>query len=231
MNILNKEISKNNKRVIPTNKKNETDALDEESQTPEKDISQPYRMKKTRSRRSKELLDLIYISMFTAIIAVCSQICIPTPPGIPPVTLQTFAVIAAGGLLGWKRGTASVLIYILLGVIGIPVFSQFSAGPETLIGMTGGYIIGFIFTTLVTGILCEKLGRKVWVLIASMTLGILLCYAFGTAWFMVVYAQKAGAISLGGALGLCVLPFIPFDAGKIAAAVLLVNRLDKHVKL
>ncbi len=187
--------------------------------------------KKSRKRTNKALLDIVYIAFFTALIAVCSQICIPTPPNIPPVTLQTFAIFLAGGLLGWKRGTLSVVIYILLGIIGVPVFAQFSSGLGVLLGMTGGYIIGFVLTTFFTGLLCEKLGKKIWVLIVSMIGGLLLCYIFGTVWFMVVYGQQVGPIGIWGALTLCVFPFLLFDAGKIVVATILVNRLDKVIKL
>ena len=145
--------------------------------------------------------------------------------------MQTFAVFLTASLLGWRRGTLSVVVFLLLGAIGIPVFAQFQSGLGTLLGMTGGYLIGFLFTAVFTGLLCDRLGKKVWVLILSMVGGLLLCYAFGTVWFMFVYGQQTGPISLWGALTLCVFPFLPFDAGKILVATILVNRLDKHIKL
>lgn len=182
-----------------------------------------------KRRTNKTILDIVYIGLFTALIAVCSQICIPTPPGIPPVTMQTFAMFLAGGLLGWKRGTLSVVIYLLIGLIGIPVFSQFKSGLGALLGMTGGYLIGFVFTAFIIGIMTEKLGKKLWVLLVSMTAGLLVCYVFGTVWFMVVYSQTKGTIGLWSALSLCVFPFLLFDAGKIAVAAILVNRLSKLV--
>lgn len=171
------------------------------------------------------LLDLVYIAMFAAIITICAQIQIPTTV---PFTLQTFGVFAAGGLLGWKRGTLSVIVYVLLGLAGVPVFAGFTGGIGILAGPTGGYIIGFIFTALIVGIMSDKLGRKIWVLAVSMVLGLLVCYAFGTAWFMVTVE---GGMGLYSALGLCVFPYLPFDAAKIAVAVVLVNRLNKIVKL
>lgn len=180
-------------------------------------------------RKNTHLLDIVYISAFTALITICSQISIPTP--IAPFTLQTFAVFLAGCMLGWARGTLSVVVYILLGIIGIPVFAQFSSGLGTLFGMTGGYIIGFIFTALITGFMCKLLGKKIWVLILSMVIGLIVCYAFGTVWFMVVYSQNNGPIGLWTALTLCVIPYLIFDAAKIAAAAILVNRLDKIIKL
>ena len=137
----------------------------------------------------------------------------------------------AGGLLGWKRGTLSVLVYILLGMVGIPVFANFSGGLSALIGMTGGYIIGFIFTTLIVGFMCDKLGKKLWVLVVSMILGLAVCYAFGTVWFIIVYTQQVEQIGLIVALSKCVFPYLLFDAAKIVVATILVNRLDKIIKL
>ena len=85
----------------------------------------------------------------------------------------------SASLLGARRATCSVFVYILLGAVGLPVFSAFSGGLGFLLGPTGGYIIGFLFTAFVVGFITEKLGKTVGVLALSMTIGILLCYAFG----------------------------------------------------
>ena len=185
-------------------------------------------MEKSKKRIGSNLLDMMYIAMFTALIAVCSQICVPTPV---PFTLQTLAVFIAGGLLGWKRGVLSVAVYILLGIIGVPVFAEFSSGLSALLGMSGGYIIGFLFTAFAVGLMCEKFGKKLWVLIVSMTVGLLGCYAFGTVWFMIVYTRQVEPIGLAAALMTCVVPYLLFDAVKIAVSAILVNRLDKIIKL
>ena len=185
-------------------------------------------MEKTKKRINQSLPDLMYTAMFTALIVVCSQICVPTPV---PFTLQTLAVFVAGGLLGWKRGVLSVAVYIILGIIGVPVFAEFSGGLSVLLGMTGGYIIGFLFTAFAVGLMCEKLGRKLWVLIVSMIIGLLGCYAFGTVWFMVVYTRQVEPIGFTAALMMCVVPYLLFDAVKIAAAAVVVNRLDKIIRL
>ena len=179
-------------------------------------------------KEKTNLLNLVYVAMFAAIITICAQIQIPTAV---PFTLQTLGVFVASAMLGWKRGTLSVAVYILLGLIGVPVFAGFSGGAGVLFGLTGGYIIGFLFTAFIVGIMCDKLGRKLWVLALSMALGLLACYVFGTVWFMLIYNYTMGSISLVSALGMCVVPFLLFDAIKIAAAVLLVNRLDKVVRL
>lgn len=174
------------------------------------------------------LLNIIYVAMFAAIITICAQLQIPTAV---PFTLQTLGVFAAGGLLGWKRGTLSVLIYVLLGLVGVPVFAGFKGGAAALFGLTGGYIIGFIFTAFITGLFADKFGRKLLPLAAGMALGLLVCYVFGTIWFIFVYNTTMSGISIGSALMLCVVPYLPFDALKILAATVLVNRLNKVVKL
>ncbi|MCR4617826.1 MAG: biotin transporter BioY [Lachnospiraceae bacterium] len=172
-------------------------------------------------------IDLVFIAVCAALIAVCSWISIPMTV---PFTLQTFAVFFAVYFLGGKKGTISVLIYILIGAVGVPVFAGFKGGPGALFGTTGGYIIGFIFTALVFWLMTKLLGRKLWVEIVAMVLGLLVCYAFGTAWFMIVYARNTGAISLATALGWCVFPFILPDLAKMALALALGKTIRKVIK-
>lgn len=171
--------------------------------------------------------DMVYIAIFAVLIAICSWISIPTTV---PFTLQTFAVFLAVGVLGGKRGTLSILIYLLLGVIGVPVFAGFTGGIGIVLGTTGGYIIGFLFSGLIMWAMEQLLGKKTWVLALSMVLGLLVCYAFGTAWFMVVYAKQAGAVGLLTALGWCVFPFIIPDIIKIVLALVICKRLDGIIK-
>lgn len=172
-------------------------------------------------------IDMIYIALGAAILAVCAWISIPV--GQIPVTLQTMGVCLIAGLFKTKRGLMSIVIYILIGIIGVPVFSGFKSGIGVLAGPTGGYIVGFIFTALIVGIFSEKFNAKIWALAVSMVLGIAVCYAFGSAWFY-VYMLSKNAVSLSYILGLCVVPYIVPDLVKIAVACLLVNRLRKFVK-
>ena len=158
----------------------------------------------------------------TALIAVCSWISVPLTI---PVTLQTFAVCLVTALLGLKTGLLAVSVFILLGAAGLPVFSGFRGGIGILLGVTGGYIIGFLFTALAVGLAVKRFGRGLPALVLSMTGGILLCYAFGTAWFMAVYARGGNAVTLGGALGMCVVPYLIPDGIKIILAAALVRRL------
>lgn len=185
---------------------------------------------KTKKSSKSKILDIVYIAMFTAIIAVCAQISIPLGV-IVPFTLQTLGVFVAAAMLGLKRGTVSIVVYILLGLVGVPVFAGFSGGVSVLFGPTGGYIVGFIFTAVAVGLMTDRLGRKLWVLAVSMVLGLLLCYVFGTAWFIILYNMQGNAMDIFTALTYCVFPFLIADGAKIIAASILVNRLDKIVKL
>ena len=170
--------------------------------------------------------DMAYVAIMAVVIAICSWISIPTTV---PFTLQTFAVFLAVGVLGGRRGTFAVLVFILLGAVGVPVFAGFQGGIGVLLGITGGYIIGFLLSALLYWAMTRALGEKTPVMVAAMVLGLIVCYAFGTAWFMVVYARNAGAIGLGTALGWCVFPFVIPDLAKIALAVGLTRVLKPHV--
>jgi biotin transport system substrate-specific component len=170
--------------------------------------------------------DMTLIAMFAAIMAVCSWISVPAPV---PFTLQTMAVFLAVGLLGGKRGSIAVAIYILLGAVGLPVFAGFSGGLGALLGLTGGYIFGFLACALTMWGFLHIFGGGTWRLAAAMVLGLIVCYAMGTAWFMAVYLRTTGAITLLGVLSSCVFPFIIPDLIKASVALLLTSRLKKLV--
>ena len=165
---------------------------------------------------------MVLISLFTVLMAICSWISIPT---IVPFTLQVFAVFLTVGVLGGKRGTIAICIYLLLGIIGIPVYAGGTSGIGILLGNTGGYMIGWIFSGLVMWGMEKVLGRKRWVLALSMLLGLLVCYVLGTIWFMNVYAGETGYIGFWTAVTICVAPFIIPDLLKIAVALAVQKRL------
>lgn len=185
-------------------------------------------MKKRGDSASARLrtLDMAYIAIFSVVMAVCAWISIPMAV---PFTLQTFAVFAALGVLGGRRGTYAVAVYLLLGAVGLPVFSGFQGGLGALLGATGGYILGFLASALLYWLVTAKLGDGLAVMALSMAAGLAVCYVFGTAWFMTVYAQANGPIGLLTALGWCVFPFILPDLAKIALAILLSRRLRPHL--
>ena len=176
-------------------------------------------------QRSKTY-DIVYIAVFAVIMAICSWISIPAAV---PFTLQTFGVFIAVGVLGGKRGSLSVLVFILLGAIGIPVFANFSGGIGVLAGPTGGYIIGFLFSALLMWAMEKLPGKKSVMQIVSMIAGLIVCYAFGTVWFVIVYGRMKGPIGFTAALASCVVPFIIPDIIKIALAYVLSRKLRKYV--
>jgi len=172
--------------------------------------------------------ELCYTALGAALTAICAWISIPAQV---PFTLQTFAVFLVTGLLGIKCGTISVIVYLLLGAVGLPVFAGFKGGAGILLGVTGGYLIGFVFTALAVGAVTRFFGRSLPVLVAAMVLGLVLCYTFGSIWFLVLYTRSSGPITAGGVLGMCVLPFLPVDAVKILLASLLTRRLYPLLRL
>lgn len=182
---------------------------------------------KTTTAKKLRTADLVYMALGAVLITVCSWISIPTAI---PFTLQTFAVFCVLGLLGGKRGTISILVYILLGAVGVPVFSGFTGGFGIVIGPTGGYIVGFILMGLIYWLAEALFGKKLLVRILSSVSGLLICYAFGTAWFMIVYARTTGPMELGAALASCVIPFIIPDLVKLAAALFLSSRVGKYIR-
>ena len=171
--------------------------------------------------------DMALVAMMTALMAVCSWISIPTTV---PFTLQTLGVFLACALLGGKRGSLAVLVYILLGALGLPVFAGFSGGAGALLGSTGGYILGFLRQALVMWGVEALWGRETWwKLTVSMVLGLMACYAAGTAWFLVVYARTTGPVGLATVLAWCVTPFVVPDLVKMALAILLQRRIGRYV--
>lgn len=180
---------------------------------------------KVKYTRDQAVSDLVKISLCAVLIAVCSWISIPAQI---PFTLQTLGIFFVLGLLGGKRGTASIGIYILLGAVGIPVFSNFQGGIGALAGATGGYLFGFILTglaywgiTAAFGRFCHTKRADILLTAIAMLAGNIVCYAVGTAHFILLYARNSGGIGIGAALSLCVLPFILPDLVKIAIALFL----------
>ena len=182
----------------------------------------------TAAATRSKTYDMVYIAIFTVLMAICSWISIPMAV---PFTLQTFGVFMAVSVLGGKRGSLAVLVYILLGAIGLPVFAGFAGGIGAIMGSTGGYIVGFLFSALVMWGIETAFGRKPVVQILSMVLGLIVCYAIGTVWFMVVYAKNSGPVGLVTVLGWCVIPFIIPDLVKIGLAFVLSGRVKKYVNV
>lgn len=182
-------------------------------------------MKKDNLKNS--IFDAVVIALFAALTAVCAWITIPS---VIPFTLQTFGIFLCLGLLGGRRGTVSVLIYILLGLVGLPVFSGFKGGIAAIVGPTGGYIIGFVCSALVYWLITKLTNEKLYMQAVSFIIGLAVCYAFGTVWFVEVYSAKVEPIGYAAALSMCVLPFIIPDLIKIGFALLLIRLVKPKIK-
>lgn len=171
--------------------------------------------------------DMVYAGMFAVLIAICAWISIPF---VIPVTLQTFAVFLTMGVLGGRLGTTAIVIYVLLGSAGLPVFSGFAGGMGVLLGNTGGYIWGFILSALLMWAIERVFGRNKRILAVSMVLGLLACYLSGTVWFMLVYVRNGGIIGAAAVLAWCVFPFIIPDLLKLSLALMLSKHLVRVKK-
>jgi biotin transport system substrate-specific component len=168
--------------------------------------------------------ELTLIGLMAGVTCILGPLSIPLPFSAVPISFTNLAIYFTIFLLGWKKGTISYLIYLLLGLVGLPVFSGFSGGPGKLFGPTGGYLIGFIFMAIISGIFIEKFRGKRYMYAIGMALGLMVTYLLGTAWL----AAQA-ELAFYQALLLGVIPFIPGDILKIAAAMILGPILRKHV--
>ena len=164
-------------------------------------------------RVPSRLYDASLVAGFSLLIALCAQVSIPLPFTPVPVTLQTFAVVLSGALLGSRRGAITVLLYLAEGSAGLPVFSLGRAGVAHLFGPTGGYLVGFVAAAWLTGFLVERrLAGSVPGALIVLLLGYLAPYVAGVAWLGV-------SVGLPGAVALGFLPFLAGDALKVAASL------------
>ena len=174
-----------------------------------------------------DLKSMVLMALFAALTCVLAPLSIPIGP--VPISLTNLVIYFSLYVLGWQRATITYLVYLLLGLVGLPVFSGFEGGVGKLAGPTGGYLIGFIFMAVISG-LCVKMKEDEVILnrvlgIAGMILGTLVAYAFGTAWFC--YSTGTG---LSAALALCVIPFIPGDLVKIIVAAVVAPTVAKQIR-
>ena len=171
--------------------------------------------------------DMTYIALMAVLISVCSWLSVPS---VIPFTMQTFGIFCALLLLGGKRGSIAVLLYIVMGAVGLPVFSNFTGGVGKLMGPSGGYIFGFLLTALCYWAMTALLGEKPLIKILGLAAGLVLCYAFGTLWFVEVHSRSE-PIGIISALSMCVFPFILPDAIKLALALAVEKLLKNRIKL
>ena len=166
-----------------------------------------------RSQKTKRMVET---ALMGAVLCILAPFTVPVPFSPVPLSFSTFAVYLAAVILGAKRGALCVLVYLLLGLAGLPVFSGFSGGIGVLSGPTGGYLLGYLPCAVLVGYLTDKrnsnstFGKYV----VAMALGTLSCYLLGTVWFLMV---MGGSYTVMQALVVCVLPYLVFDAAKILA--------------
>lgn len=165
------------------------------------------------------------IALATAIICILGPLSITLPFSPVPIAICMFGIYIAAYALGSRYATVAVCLYLLIGLVGVPVFSAFSGGPGKLFGPTGGYLIGYIPLVFLSGLFIEKFESKIYMHVIGMLLGLIICYALGTAWL----AYQAG-MTLPVALGAGVIPFIPMDIVKIVLAVIVGVPLRKALK-
>ena len=163
---------------------------------------------------------MVRISLMTAVTCVLGPLSIPLPFSPVPISLTNFAIFLAIFVLGMKSGTISFIIYLLLGAVGVPVFSSFRGGFQVLAGPTGGYLIGFIFLALIMGFALDHFDRKLVPTIIGMIIGMAVCYAFGTVWL-----AKLLSLSFKEGLMMGVIPYLAGDAAKIIIAAIVGPKL------
>lgn len=168
--------------------------------------------------KNTKTVTLILCALFTALSAVLSQISIPIGP--VPINMTHISIFLAAGLLGAKYGAISQLVFVLLGLVGVPVFSGFTGGIQKLVGPTGGFIVGYIACAFVIGLLIDRFGSSAKALVLSIYAGWLVTYVLGVIWFMILTKN-----SLTASLFTCVLPFLPGDVVKTVLCVVLLNKL------
>lgn len=178
----------------------------------------------TTKKRKKTTKTLALIGVMSAVICVLGPFSVPIPISPVPVSLTSLAIFLAVYVLGMKKGCISYLIYLLMGLVGIPVFSAFAAGPGVLLGPTGGYLTGFIFMAAVSGLFIDRgIFNKIRCF-TGMVIGMVICYLFGTVWL----SYQAG-ISFLATLGVGVLPFLAGDFIKIIIAMFIGPEICKRL--
>ncbi len=165
--------------------------------------------------------DMVLIAMFAAVISVLSQIAVPLGFTPVPVSLGTVGVLLAAGLLRFPTGVVSVVIYLLLGAVGLPVFANFGSGMGTLLGPTGGFLLGYVVAAVAVGFILDK-NDSVVSIVTSLIIGSVLVYLCGIVGFMFSTGSD-----LSTTLAATVIPFLPGDAIKVAVCTIPIRSLRK----
>lgn len=167
---------------------------------------------------------LALTGLMTSVLCILGPIALNIPISPVPISLGFLGIYFICSVLGTKLGTLSVIVYILLGLAGLPVFTNFTGGPGKLFGPTGGYIIGYIFMALICGFFVDKSGGRLLLILVGMVLGSVVGYLFGTLWL--AYQQSIGFVQ---ALFLGVVPYLPFDAAKLIVGAVIGSKLRSRL--
>lgn len=173
-------------------------------------------------KKKSNIYQMAIIGVMAAVICVLGPLSIPI--GVVPISFTNLAIYFVLYTLGMKKGTISYIIYMLIGFVGIPVFSGFTGGPSKLFGPTGGYIIGFIFMALIAGFFIDTFFDKWYLCFVGMVLGTVVCYVFGTLWL-----SYQTHITINAALAAGVIPFIPGDLAKILIATFIGPQIRRRL--
>lgn len=183
-----------------------------------------YTAPSTAPKSKFNLKHLTLTGLMAAVLCILAPISFRIPISPVSISLGFLAIYFVTSVLGMKLGTLSVVIYILLGLAGLPVFSGFLGGPGPLFGPTGGYILGYLFMAPICGFFVDRWGDKLLMRFLGMALGSVVCYLFGTAWL--AYQQSC---TFFYALTLGVLPFIPVDLIKLVVASIIGGQLRRRL--
>ncbi len=167
---------------------------------------------------------MVTIALVTAITCILAPLSVPIPISPVPITLTNLVLFISFFVLEWKDALLSYIIYILIGLAGLPVFSGFSGGIAKLAGPTGGYLIGFVFLILIAGIIIDRFPHRKLPAIIGMVLGMAVTYLFGTVWLAVQME-----LSFTAALSVGAFPYLPGDAAKIMIAVIVGPLLQRRL--
>ncbi|QNM05265.1 biotin transporter BioY [Qiania dongpingensis] len=185
-------------------------------------------MEKSSAKKSAKpalsIMQMTLIGVMTAVTCILAPLVIPLPISPVPISFTNLAVYISLYVLGMKAGTISYLVYLLIGLVGVPVFSGFTGGPAKLAGPTGGYLVGFLFMALIAGYFIDRFSRNHILQVLGMILGTAVCYLFGTVWLCIQMKLSFPAGLMAG-----VVPYLPGDAAKIVLAALVGPVLKRAV--
>ena len=178
----------------------------------------------TKKETALGIRQMAMIGVMTAVTCIAAPFSIPIPVSPVPLSLTTFILYLSVYILGTRNAFISYVIYLLLGLVGLPVFSGFSGGPAKVAGPTGGYLVGFVFLTVIAGFFVEHFKGKLSFAILGMVLGTIVCYLFGTIWLSMQLN-----IGFVAGLGVGVFPYIPGDLVKIVLACIIGPKIRRAV--